>query len=476
MITITDLFCGAGGSSTGARLSGVDVRLAVNHSDIAIATHSANHPATEHDRADLTATHPSRYARTDMLWISPECTNHSIAKGRRRTNLNQIDLWGQTQIDPEEERSRATMREVIEFAAYHRYKMVIVENVIDVHKWLFYDDWLRAMLDLGYQHRTLYLNARFFSVPQSRDRWYTVFWRKGLPAPNLDFRPAAQCPEHGSISSIQAWKNGRTAGAYARQYVYVCPLCAREVVPPHVPAADIIDWSLPLPRIGDRKKPLVAATLERVRTGLHRYGRIVQVQDGGVPDDSVLAEFPPFISSQYKNANGTSTRTRSIDDVLPTITTFNNQHQLVVPPFQVIFKNSARNGYTQPPLGIDEPLSTIVSSACQHAIVVPPFLASYYGQISLAETVEPLPTVTTRDRHALIIPPRIEEADIERIIPECGFRMLEPHELKLAMSFPDDYIVLGNDRQQVWQIGNAVCCSVSAWLVRRCADVLERAA
>ena len=124
-LTLTDLFCGAGGSSTGAVKGGARVVMAANHWQLAIETHQTNHPATNHDLADLMVTHPSRYQRTDILWISPECTNHSIAKGRKRKNLGQLDLWGNDRVDPAEERSRATMREVIEFTTYHRYEIVI---------------------------------------------------------------------------------------------------------------------------------------------------------------------------------------------------------------------------------------------------------------------------------------------------------------------------------------------------------------
>lgn len=52
-LTMTDLFCGAGGSSTGAvSVPGVNARLAANHWDRAIETHNANHPDTDHLQAD----------------------------------------------------------------------------------------------------------------------------------------------------------------------------------------------------------------------------------------------------------------------------------------------------------------------------------------------------------------------------------------------------------------------------------------
>ena len=85
MLTLTDLFCGAGGSSTGAEMvPGVEVVMAVNHWRLAVATHAANHPGAAHDCADISQVDPRRYPSTDLLWASPECTNHSIARGMSR--------------------------------------------------------------------------------------------------------------------------------------------------------------------------------------------------------------------------------------------------------------------------------------------------------------------------------------------------------------------------------------------------------
>lgn len=48
MLTVTDLFCGAGGSSSGAQaVAGVRVRMATNHWALAIETHNLNHPDTD---------------------------------------------------------------------------------------------------------------------------------------------------------------------------------------------------------------------------------------------------------------------------------------------------------------------------------------------------------------------------------------------------------------------------------------------
>ncbi len=94
-----DLFCGAGGTSTGvenARYKGMNcakVIACVNHDKNAIASHTANHPDTLHFTEDIRTLDLSslmehlRKCRNHypnakiVLWASLECTNFSIAKG-----------------------------------------------------------------------------------------------------------------------------------------------------------------------------------------------------------------------------------------------------------------------------------------------------------------------------------------------------------------------------------------------------------
>lgn len=111
MITATDLFAGAGGSTTGATLAGARVVVAANHWPLAVETHAANHPDTEHDCADISQVEPRRYPRTDLLLASPECTWHSPASGRKR-DPHQGDLFNHRPLPPEAgQRSRATIAE-----------------------------------------------------------------------------------------------------------------------------------------------------------------------------------------------------------------------------------------------------------------------------------------------------------------------------------------------------------------------------
>lgn len=445
MVTAFDFFCGAGGSSTGMVAAGVEVRGAANHWKLAIETHNTNHPNTTHYLDDIQATHPSRYPGADIAWFSPECTNHSLAKGRQRKNIAQLDLWGEHKIDPAEERSRATMREVVEFTEFHRYEIVVVENVVDIHHWQYYTDWITAMRNLGYASRTLYLNAMFFDVPQSRDRWYTVFWKRGNHAPALDFRPGALCPEHGWIGAVQAWKHpDEQWGRYGKtgQYVYRCPHCGREIQPQTQPAANIIDWSLPAPRIGDRARPLKPKTIERIRAGLRKFSHQPVVVD--------LAH----MHAAHTGKVGTTA------SPLPTQTS--QQTGSVYPPFLTSYytRDNAQSS-------IDAPLPTVTAEK-RHALVIPAFVMSYYGGSAVYKSaLAPLPTQRTLQHQALI------EPDADKVVEACGFRMLEPHELKLGMSFPDSYLILGSKRDQVRQVGNAVACNVAQWIVTRCVESLE---
>ena len=78
-LTVTDLFCGAGGASSGLVEAGLGVVLAANHWPTAIATHAANHPGTEHLCADINNLDMRRLPRTDELWASVICTEISPA-------------------------------------------------------------------------------------------------------------------------------------------------------------------------------------------------------------------------------------------------------------------------------------------------------------------------------------------------------------------------------------------------------------
>jgi DNA (cytosine-5)-methyltransferase 1 len=140
------LFCGAGGSSLGARAAGIELRMAANHWQTAIDVHQAHFPDAGHDIADISQADPRRYPRTNILLASPECTNHSQARGVSRKKQNP-SLWDAP--DPAAERSRATMWDVPRFAEQMRYDAIVTENVLEAAKWVGWRAWHVTMADLG---------------------------------------------------------------------------------------------------------------------------------------------------------------------------------------------------------------------------------------------------------------------------------------------------------------------------------------
>lgn len=532
-VTVTDLFCGAGGSSTGAAAAGAEIVMAANHWSTAIEVHQANHPDTKHDIADISAADPRRYPVTDVLIASPECTNHSQARGVSRKRQDP-SLWDAP--DPSAERSRATMWDVPRFAEQNRYAAGITENVVEVTKWPMWPAWRLAMECLGYEIRLVSHNSMHHGVAQSRDRVYIVWWRKGLN-PDLELELSgwcARCETHRPCR--QAWKNGRTVGRYRSQYVYACTTCGGEAIPATEPAASIIDWNLDTPRIGDRARPLADKTRARVLAGLQRYGWAPittagagatfertpgnrarplfdqpvdtqqttattaiatppgflfntahqgRVSDLGNPHPTVCASDDRqslIITNDHQNRARLATA-----EPMPGVTT-GNRHALVVPmrnhgnayepdrqPLGAVTAGGFHHGLlmrnnTSPngPGGemvtpVTEPARTVTTSGHQS------LLMPYYGSSHPHPVDQPIGTVTTKDRHALI--------DVEAIVDDCGFRMLEPHEIAAAMAFPLGYIPdTYTKRDRVKLAGNAVTPPVMTWLMGRVIQALEAAA
>jgi DNA (cytosine-5)-methyltransferase 1 len=523
-VSFTDLFCGAGGSSEGARQADarVEIRIAVNHWHTAVETHAKNFPGTDHDCADISACDPRRYPPTTFLIASPECTNYTRAKGKRRRDLPATDLWGAPTLSAAEERSRVTMWDPIRFAEHHRYPFIIIENVVDIRLWTLYGAWLAAWEALGYRYKECFFNSMFFHpTPQSRDRIYIVLWRKELQPPDLDYRPPAHCPHCARmVASVQSWKNPiKRWGKYGtrNQYTYCCPSCAQAVEPAYVPAAAAVDWSLPIERIGDRKRPLVERTLRRIKIGLEKFkgqGLLVnyvhsdsdgsKVRSASSPWPTQIANrtwglaVPPFLLS-LAHTGGHDNRAYTVAGPAP-VMTGSRDYGFVVPPFVVKFRGNEDAAALDKPLGtvtaggghhgllvpppfiscyngtdtghsVTDPAPTVTAND-RHALIVPPFVLSYYGgRDAIGPLDAPLPTVPTANRHALVQPGESDDIQVE----DCGFRMFRVPEIKRAMAFPDDYELLGNQDDQIKLLGNAVTPPPMTWMIKQCLAVYGQA-
>ncbi|GJE19336.1 Modification methylase AplI [Methylobacterium marchantiae] len=169
MIRGLDIFCGAGGGSWGARASGVNFVGAIDMCANATQTYKANFPDTwvvtsrleDVDVASLVR----RLGRVDLLLSSPECTNHTCAKGSA----------------PRDESSRATAMHVVSYARAFRPRWLVLENVVHMRPWTRYEELKSELRSLGYRLAEQILNAADFGVPQSRRRLFLVGDLKGDP-------------------------------------------------------------------------------------------------------------------------------------------------------------------------------------------------------------------------------------------------------------------------------------------------------
>jgi DNA (cytosine-5)-methyltransferase 1 len=448
-MNVLDLYCGAGGSSTGLAQAGFFIKEAANHWELAIQTHQINHPDTAHACVDLYQGNPAWFSRTELLWASPECKTHSPAGGRKRKNPGQMHLWAKKKPEkPSDIRSRMGPYDVLRMAEFHRQPYICVENVLEFAEWEMFDHWLDGFAVLGYKHQLLSLNSQFVGVPQSRDRLFVIFHHKGNPKPNVDFRFKGFC-RHKQAEAFfyQAWKPDRYIGAWGPQYVYQCECCHKEGIPHRVGSRVAIDWSLPSTRICDRSRPLSPNTIRRIKKGIERF-------------------YPnPFVINRGYSTDPKYDRLKLLDGPSDTLTTSNKMALVNPPAFVDVLRRHAN------PLSLDEPSATVAAQGNHHALVQPPlpFVQSYYGSGgSEALVSNPATTVRTVQSQALI------EPDIDLVVENCFYRMLKPHESQILQGFAPDYQILGNQTEKFAQVGNAVPPGMARLIGGAIADALNK--
>lgn len=341
---IADLFCGAGGTSTGAieaiKAAGrTPVLTAINHWDVAIATHTVNHPGARHLCASIDNVNPRdlyREGQLDLLWASPECTHHSQARGGKPIN----------------DQSRATAWCVTRWAEAVRPATILVENVPEFETWggigsngrplknkkgATFHAWVGALESLGYTVDWRVLCAADYGDPTTRERLFVqaVRGRRRIVWPDAT---------HAANTAADLF------GPSTRK--------------PWVPASAIIDWSIPGKSIFRRDRPLADNTLRRIREGLAAHGgaAIIAMEHGG--------------------------RALPISKPLPTVTTAKGG------AFGVAYLLPQHGGGQLRPA--TQPVPTVATGGAIALIV------EYYGNGVARPVTEPLPTVTTVDRFALI--------------------------------------------------------------------------
>jgi len=439
-IYAADLFCGAGGSSTGlihaARERGLQLDLlAVNHWSVAVDTHSRNHPWARHLCADLSSVDPSKVipsGKLDLLIASPECTHHSIARGGK----------------PCSDQSRASAWHVLHWVERLRVDGVLIENVREFEGWgplltknirfngktyregrpdprrkgETFGAFMTALKSLGYEVDHRILNAADYGEATCRRRLFIQAVRRGKPV----------------------WPNETHAGRWR-------------------PAREIIDWTLRGESVLNRKRPLAPRTLDRIEAGLRKFGGepFIAVLRGTDPSHIESCSKPvseplgtitaggmhaalcePFMVAYHAGKGRNDPRVHSIEQPIPTQTT-ENRFGLCQP---FVVQVAHVGGDKSRVRSVEDPLPTIPAGHRGELAVCEPFITKYYGTAKGARPVtEPLETITAKDRFALVEPTKMD----------ICFRMLQPHELAAAMGF-DAYEFCGTKTDQVKQIGNAV--------------------
>jgi DNA (cytosine-5)-methyltransferase 1 len=141
----------------------------------------------------------------DLILASPECTNHTCAKGSA----------------PRDEGSRETARYVLRFARQLRPRFLVVENVVHMRSWHGYDPLVEKLRKIGYHVRPQILDAADFAVPQTRRRLFLLCDRGQLPAevqlPAIRQKPAkAVLDPAGTWDARPLYQDGRAPNTIAR--------------------------------------------------------------------------------------------------------------------------------------------------------------------------------------------------------------------------------------------------------------------
>lgn len=435
---IVDLFCGAGGTSTGFEMAG-DLALViacVNHDYKAIISHWLNHPHVAHFEEDmrkldlkplikLIEFYRSLYPDAIViLWASLECTNFSKAKGGQPRDADSrtlaLHLFRYIKaIDPD----FVQIENVVEFMAWgpmvakitktsdgfpcceFQYREVNVpiidseglfeirpeDGSVDVECKLqpvFQgvpasnkngQDWLRwrdtINKRLGFTDEWRQLNSANYGAYTSRNRLFGIFARPGLPIAWPEPTHAKKPTKHSIHGDLQKW----------------------------MAVKDVLDFSDEGESIFNRKTPLVDTSLERIYAGLIRF-----VANG---DTS-------FIAKYYSGKP--SGKVKSIMGPASTVTTFNNQYLV-----QAGFIQQRHAGEPGSKLvDLNGPARTITSTGGNQDVV---FLAHYYsngGELSSIE--EPSCTISTKDRTS-VVSAQVQSIDYPAgtIMPNDKHRLIE---------------------------------------------------
>ena len=360
-----DLFCGAGGTSTGVENARYEdeqcakVVACVNHDANAIASHAANHPDALHFTEDIRTlelsplvAHVERMKKIYpdalvVLWASLECTNFSKAKG------------GQ----PRDADSRTLAEHLFRYIEAIVPDYIQIENVEEFMSWgdmdekghpiskdkgRCYEKWKRNVRKYGYDFDWRILNAADYGAYTTRKRFFGIFAKRGLP---IVFPEPTHCKDGKSdmFGKLEKWK----------------------------PVKEVLDFSDEGESIFCRKKPLAEKTLERIYAGLIKF---------------VAGGKEAFIVKYNSMSRTGKYQAPSVDEPCPVVAT---QGRLALAKVNFLSKQFSGQPDSKN-ISVDGPAGTITCKD-HHA-----FVSAYYGNGHNHSVELPAPTVTTKDRLALV--------------------------------------------------------------------------
>lgn len=367
---VVDCFAGGGGTSLGIRwATGRDPDIAINHDPEAIAMHKANHRNTQHLCGDIFDVDPRGACKgrhVALLWLSPDCTFHSVARG------------GKPFRDPKKAEGRRGLAWVVgRWAREVQPDVIMLENVLEFADWgpldeetgrpdksrrgLTFRRWWGELEAAGYRVEMRRLRACDYGAPTTRKRLFIIARRDG------------------------------------KQIVWPEPTHGPGTSQPYRTAAECIDWSIPTVSIFATReegrahgvnRPLVEKTMARIGRGIWKY---------------VIGAAEAFVVP-VKSWGGGGNDPRSLDQPLRTVTTSKRGEYALVAPSLVQTGYGERPGQTPRALDIHTPLGTSVAGGVKHALVAA-FLAKHYGgprESTGLPLAGPMATVTTQDHHALV--------------------------------------------------------------------------
>lgn len=422
-LVVIDLFCGAGGMTEGIEKATDDkgnkiakVIACINHDDLAIQSHKANHSDCLHFVEDIRKTNLEelnnkvkeirrRYPNAKLkLHASLECTHFSNAKGGDSRdedsrslaiylydyidvlqpdiisieNVREFMSWGEMGQRTRTKQGKTEYQIILNRrkswhqlpykgneALYEQEEIKPALYPIHKKKGLYYMNWVENIKKRGYDFDFRILNCADFGAYTSRIRYFAFFikkdcgWKIDFPKPTH-----AKSPEKHDAGgmfdgvsdklNLKKWK----------------------------PVRDVLELDNEGNSIFQRKKALSERTLERIYAGLLKY-----VGGGNKLVDA-------FISKYYSGSP--MSKNVSIEEPAHTITT-HDHHSLIQPCWLVKFlSNNAKTGINKG-ASIENPSPTITTQA-RIAIAHCNFLSTYYKNGSNYSTDNPAPTVTTKDR------------------------------------------------------------------------------